>query len=324
MSNKSEMVVRWFTVAGFLLVTVSLLMQIMVSFRSSARQMQEETFVFPTSLRIMHHQADNNFTSLSNETNTVIQRNSSVPTTVSSDTTSTMVSSLVGNNSDNASFEDLRIAIFITTHMTEEHATFLRRCWSSAVENVSMLRQSDCILFTTEDPPVDLLPSTFEKFHAFQIHTYENPGYHEGALLAMSVAMDNDWFADYDWVLRVNADVVIRDDSFFRQVLVDPSVDAVFVKCGTAIQTDFFAFRPNTTAPGAFRRQKHDRPIAEPDTTLAFQETLQHTKRFKYLEGGRPNGGSCRVVGRDSPVIHDHDFLKQCPDLKTHHARNIW
>ena len=348
MSKKSKTLVRWFTVAGFLLVTICTLMQMMqsvartafldnmMSTRTLTNSMQEESSRLPVSSGMMHHQAYN-FSALSNnKTNirVVIQRNSPAVVTnataapgdnaTSPDSTKTTSISLVDSNSSNLSFEDLRIAIFVTTHMTDDHISFLRRCWPAALEIVPMLRQSDCVLFTTADPPSDLHPSVFDKFHSFQMHKYDNPGYHEGALLAMTVAMDKNWFADYDWVIRVNADVLIREDSFFRQVFVDPSVDAIFVKCVRSIQTDFFAFRPNSTVPGAFRRQQRDRPNAEPDTTLAFQETLHQTKRYKLLEGGHSNRGHCRVVGRDSPVIHDHDFLNQCPDLKTHHAQNIW
>jgi len=261
-----------------------------------------------------------------NETNASAENATARPVVLSTvnGTNRSVFPSPVLENKTTSAFENLHIAIFITTHMTKSHISFLRRCWPAALEIVPMLKQSDCILFTTEDPPADLHPLVFDKFHSFQMHKYENPGYHEGALLAMASAMDNNWFADFDWVIRVNADVLIRDDSFFHQVFVDPSVDAIFVKCGNSVQTDFFAFRPNLTAPGAFRRQKGDRPVAEPDTTFAFKETLEQTKRYRWLEGGHMNHGHCRVVGRDSPVIHDHGFVNQCPDLNMHHAQNLW
>ena len=48
----------------------------------------------------------------------------------------------------------------------------------------------------------------------------------------------------------------------------------------------------------------------------AEMQTILKSKRFKWLEGARSTGshGSCRVGGRNSPVIHDPDYLSSCAE----------
>jgi len=78
------------------------------------------------------------------------------------------------------------------------------------------------------------------------------------------------WFDGYDWVIRLNPDVLIRRDTWLLQQLHNTSVDGIFIDWryhyrsgrfkGNRVFTDFFAFRP-TAANGTalvelYRHQK--------------------------------------------------------------------
>jgi hypothetical protein len=100
------------------------------------------------------------------------------------------------------------------------------------------------------------------------IHTtLPNAGYNRGAMDALAQADAHGWFWNYDWVVRLNADVIIRDDRFLSAIVARHDVDAVFVDCYAGqqpdkvhIQTDFIMFRPNKVARGSFRIPKKMEP----------------------------------------------------------------
>ena len=87
---------------------------------------------------------------------------------------------------------------------------------------------------------------------------YKNPGYQEGAIMAMGDAVANDWFAPYDWIVRLNPDVLIRDDDFLLRTMRNETVDGIFAMCPNPgrVHTDFFAVRPKVIAKKAFQLPK--------------------------------------------------------------------
>jgi hypothetical protein len=64
-------------------------------------------------------------------------------------------------------------------------------------------------------------------------------------------------FDGYDWVIRLNPDVLFRREKWLRQTMLMPDVDAILVDYTTPEQplrrllnTDFYAFRlPRWIAP---------------------------------------------------------------------------
>jgi hypothetical protein len=57
------------------------------------------------------------------------------------------------------------------------------------------------------------------------IHSRPNPGYQDGAILAIREAFKNHWFDDYDWVIRLNPDVLIRSNSFLLEQINDMHIN---------------------------------------------------------------------------------------------------
>lgn len=92
-----------------------------------------------------------------------------------------------------------------------------------------------------------------------RIEFYDNPGWHEGAILALTRALEGKWFDAYDWIIRINPDVIIRDERFLLDNMLDKDVDGIFASCyrnnctagctGNLVHTDFFAVRPRILLP---------------------------------------------------------------------------
>merc|ERR1719237_768947 len=86
------------------------------------------------------------------------------------------------------------------------------------------------------------------------IHYGKNIGYHPGAMKAMDDGFQNGWFDGYDWLVRINPDVIIYDEIPMFSFMDRPDVSAVIAKCHYEwgenkkyywqINTDFFAVRP--------------------------------------------------------------------------------
>ena len=79
-----------------------------------------------------------------------------------------------------------------------------------------------------------------------------------GAVAAVREGGDDGVLFDgYDWIVRANPDVLLRDDAFLRENTKSDDVDALLINCHhnivggdgvpldvTHVQTDFFAVRP--------------------------------------------------------------------------------
>ena len=79
-------------------------------------------------------------------------------------------------------------------------------------------------------------------------------------MLPLQMAEREGWFDGYDWVIRLNPDVIIRSDAHLLPLFARSNVDAVFVSCPTRmapalrlrVHTDFAAWRPKKIQKGAF------------------------------------------------------------------------
>jgi len=133
-----------------------------------------------------------------------------------------------------------------------------------------------------------------------------NLGYQEGAVQAMiDPFLDENvsWFDDFDWVIRVNLDVLIRKDSWLIQTMLNDTFDMIVHDCYTKnkfssnpqFHTDFIAFRPR--AVNRWILLDSDRKNAEGHITESFRH-IYNQKRFVYLEGAE-NAilGACRIAG---------------------------
>lgn len=160
------------------------------------------------------------------------------------------------------------VLIYITTHLSDMHVQYLKACWPTLLSRSPLFRGAAFIMFVTEqvDAPVADMTIIQEVFArvGITVHIRANPGYHEGAVLAMAEGFANRWFDSYDWVVRVNPDVLIRNDSFLLERFEDETINGIFADCSDVpcpagrhctdrlVHTDFFAIRPHALPQAAF------------------------------------------------------------------------
>jgi len=210
--------------------------------------------------------------------------------------------------------------IYISTHLSKRHVSFFAKCWPAIVSQ-RLFQESDVRIFATDT--ADWMYDMFDG--NVVVSTYVNPGYHSGANLAMREMVNNRWYEGYEWVIRVNPDVIIRNDTWILKTMQDESVDGIFddcqdTGCNTShcihnqMHTDFFAIRSSTLSRMSFENLEHR---AEAYFTINAH-FIADRGRDAWLPHTGPHKGQCRVTGNNSPVIHDHSYLKTCPRAAKH------
>mmetsp|Transcript_21174 Transcript_21174/g.20339 ORF Transcript_21174/g.20339 Transcript_21174/m.20339 type:complete len:207 (+) Transcript_21174:2-622(+) len=160
-----------------------------------------------------------------------------------------------------------------------------------------------------------------------------------GANVPMELAFQEGWFTGYDWVIRINPDVLIRNSTWLLDAMMQTtetedkttnslqrqrSIDGIFVECcqPSKLHTDFFAFRPNfdsvrrtTNATTANRNLPFSELVNgnhELTATAYFQPILD-SGRYALLPDAATSYRWCRVRGERSSVIHDHTSCRLPP-----------
>jgi len=201
-------------------------------------------------------------------------------------------------------WSDVKLLIYLTTHLPEEHVAFLP-CWKDAIERMDLFKYADGMIYTStglSEEQLKMLP--FRNTTIKRVPT--NIGYQEGAVQAMiDPFLDENvsWFDDYDWVIRVNPDVLIRKDSWLIQNMLNDTIDMIVHDChtknkftnNTNFHTDFIEFRPR--AVNRWILLQSDPKNAERHITESFRH-IYNQKRFVYVEGAKnANEGFCRIAG---------------------------
>jgi hypothetical protein len=262
------------------------------------------------------------------------------PTNETSNVDQATTFELTDDGIDPVAWSKLKIAVYMTSHLSEKHLMFLHRCWPHASGYLPLLKNSHLIMYTSAEPPQDDLDRM--QFKSVTVRRYVDPpsGGNEtgisdkaakqmGAKRAMvdPFLKENRWFDGYDWVIRLNPDVLIRRDTWIRQTMMNTSVDGIFVdyskKSGKGIHSDFYAFRPSKANGKALIDNFHKRPTAETHLYSGFRDTIRY-KRVAWLPGARIHREWARVIGKESPVIHYHGYFKACPHYFNATYRNIY
>ena len=218
-----------------------------------------------------------------------------------------------------------KILVYITTHLSSQHYDFLEKCWPRLLATLPLFQQSDFMMFATKPNDASanrtLIHSVFAR-RGITLHTRPNPGYQEGAILALTEGFRNGWFQEYEWIIRVNPDVLIRNDTFILSSMKNDTVSGIFVDCfdrpcligsgcvDRLIHTDFFAIRPRVVVLDELLSAA-DITNAEDMATKAFSGIVRNGSDAWLPDAGPPRG-FCRVAGDRSPVIHLHDYVSKC------------
>lgn len=220
---------------------------------------------------------------------------------------------------------DVKVAIYMTTHYSKIHQEFLEECWPAATERLKFLQQADLIVYTSANLTREMLSNL--TFRNITIRRHESNEImndkQDGARKAMLDPFESHhrWFDPYDWIVRLNPDVLIRDDSWLLEAVQNVSLDLIYVNCSlrNLLHTDFTAFRPKAVDEAALFHNYETELNAERHLTASFQKIVE-SKRIAHLPGANVTGRHCRVCGRYSPVIHMHRFADFCPDYFDVHA----
>jgi hypothetical protein len=254
-----------------------------------------------------------------------------------------------------ATINSMKIGLYMTTHQSDEHMEFLRRCWPRATQKLPLLQNSDLLYYTSAatdgDVPHSILSAL--KFRNITIFRYSEAPVPPGALQrenrarkqlgakrAMVDPILKHWFDDYDWIIRLNPDVLIRNDTWLIKQILDPSVHAIlygFSHSGvvnSAIHSDFYAFRPNVLMAQSHLTEEllrvhlaDNKLTAERQLRVLFDELIENDRyppnqahgmkfagRIAWIPGVERKGRKSRTLGLNSAILHEHDLVRFCPD----------
>lgn len=180
----------------------------------------------------------------------------------------------------------MRVLLYVTTAASGQHESFMR-CQADLLRRSPKLANADVLVYVGHNGSnatrqimqglLDNWPMPRKKL----IYEPFNPGRQAGAMKALHVGFSNGWFRGYDWVIRVNPDVIFYDERRLFSLMEDPQVRGVFQNCGcprhAGVQlthTDFFAVRPEYVDEEAFadwQWRANNGHWAEEQATVAFK-----------------------------------------------------
>lgn len=233
------------------------------------------------------------------------------------------VSNTTGNNNGppNPTF-NFRPLLFITTHMSDAHIWYLLSCWPPAMQHSQILAKSDVMVYLTSSIEqkddlrrhINILRDRFQHQN-LTIHLKTNPGYEEGAMAAMKDAALEKWFEGYDWVVRLNPDVIIRNETFILDTMQnDHNATGILIDCDSKnplsmINTDFFAIKPSALDKNAFMNVSMDVTV-EGHFSIDIRNSIINKGNHRWVPGSQPTWHTCRAgFGREmesADVVHHH------------------
>lgn len=228
-------------------------------------------------------------------------------------------------------WSNLRVAVYMTTHWSSEHVQFLQKCWPAATTRLPLLRDAHLILHTSQLPDPDVMESlNFESIEVKlqpqkeipagateeEIEAQKQAGAKQ-AMLDPWTSNTTSWFDGYDWVVRLNPDVLIRNDTWLRETMLNQTIDCIAVdfshpvKNFSALHSDFYAFRPAAIDRNAVFTELDRHPTAERHLGAALLAIRNRTAWIPNVKRKRRNA---RILGPGSPVIHWHGIVDFCPE----------
>jgi hypothetical protein len=226
---------------------------------------------------------------------------------------------------------NIKILFYITTHWSEQHQAFLEFCWPEALQHSQLLRISDVAIFVTANTTSDgydltRIQSTIRRTFYNKnvtIYHYGSAGYQDGAIAALVEADNNGYFNGYDWIIRLNPDVLIQDDTWILQTIYDNNntTSLVYVNCWekesnvTMVHTDFFMLKPTSIRRGALNQTNNSNKQSTINAEKSFTEAvwpLFESNQTAHVPNARPKKWHrCRVNNHPSKgtiVQHFHHY----------------
>ena len=237
----------------------------------------------------------------------------------------------------------MKTLLFVTTQMSKDHFNCLS-CWPHMLGRLNKLRGADILIDARARSLVSEGMKKAWNSVAQQLPNPRvsitfasgNPGYQQGAMISMYEAFRNGSFQGYDWVVRLNPDVLFFEEDNFFGLAANESVHGIFANCcfrvpnctvslssaapgiwkglqsghsrcgdhgiPVRIHTDWFAFRPERLQKTFFHDYRKW-PISENYATFEFRDILR-SGHHAWLSPEFTGGCGCRMGGPD--VYHAH------------------
>jgi hypothetical protein len=211
-----------------------------------------------------------------------------------------------------------KLLVLLTTHMSASHMRFLHHCWPRLL-NEPLFRDADFHFYVTPDQgkhghadsskrhtnlvsrPVKELQRIIPRARVTQSSV---AGKQHGAQAPMHDMRMNTLFEPYDWVMRLNPDVVVYNTTKFAALMDDSNVDAIMGNCSShptvRFMTDFSIFRPRTIT----WTENTTSDNAETDFTNILSSR-------NYTIFYQTPGKACRIQDWGT-VVHEHDHGRRC------------
>lgn len=220
---------------------------------------------------------------------------------------------------------------YLRHYPRSNHLSQFKNIWPFALRKSDLLRNSDVLIHATvtlndrsnaynqknktalAKTPDHLCRGLSQAVRFFPnrnitIRFIENPGYQAGAIKSMVDGYRQGWFAPYDWVIRLNGDTVIYDDTRLAAFMQESNCSAVLSNCARSLQdpvkvmSDFFAFRPDRVDYSTWGLDWWSRLNAEHWTTEAFQAVID-LRNHRWIQS-LSKYIACRIVQQD--ITHQH------------------
>lgn len=241
------------------------------------------------------------------------------------------------------------ILLYITTHFSDQHIRYFHCCWPKLVSESPLLSSAHILIVASNSTPIPqaeldyLNDELFSRNPSYELKVlptedwrtkcakYQNETVRGNnplktpvnykqcvANLGVQVGFQHGWVynttteptTSFDWMIRINPDVLIRKSSWLLQTMSTTLVQGVFAICNNRqLHTDFFAVRPSILPNTAFSEMgiKATKLNHERTAYREFKHLLEDNSSFKLLPDIDPSVGSCRVRGASASVYHVHD-----------------
>lgn len=250
------------------------------------------------------------------------------------------------------------VLLYLTTDLTPAHIQFIKYCWPAVLEGSYLLRNANVLVYAnpsldtsdaTKDGALKLIEDTFIDNPSLRVYVAHNQSVEEevgtsyaNSLEAMWQASSHHWWwrsgnehaapgtDRYDWIIRLHADVLVRNDTFLLDNMKDPYVEGIFNDCTDQtcfndqrcrkrrIHGDALLFRPGSLREKAFFVPKKRRPKANADMEITREfQTIVGKAADRWIPGTGMHGNVCRIGHRQilkdganrPPIVHTHDIL---------------
>jgi len=106
-----------------------------------------------------------------------------------------------------------RVLLYFTTFPKKQHLQIMTDCWPRLIQKSTLLRNADVLVFLGGKVSPSFLTewtTTLQQLHINATLQYNpaNPGYQKGAMKAAHALFQNGWWKGYDWIIRLNPDVL--------------------------------------------------------------------------------------------------------------------